>query len=129
MEITDVRIFVKPGGEKRLRGYAVVTFDGVFVVRNIKIVEGPSGLFIAMPSRRIKAPCPACGHKNEAGARYCQQCGALQEAASGGAREAREEHRDIAHPVTQTFREHLQKKILDAYAAQTERGDAEGTAA
>jgi stage V sporulation protein G len=52
MDITDVRVF--PVSEEKLRGYATITFDGCFVVRDVKIIEGPKGLFVAMPSKRRK---------------------------------------------------------------------------
>ena len=53
MEITDVRVR-KIDKEGRLKGMASVTFDDLFVVHDIKIVDGDHGLFIAMPSRRSK---------------------------------------------------------------------------
>ena len=65
MEITEVRIVLKDSPDKKLKAYATVTFDNVFVVRNIKVIEGTGGLFIAMPSRKIKQPCVKCGFKNE----------------------------------------------------------------
>lgn len=53
MEITDVRI-KKVESPGKLRAYVSVTFDGCFVVHNLKIISGQSGVFIAMPSRRTK---------------------------------------------------------------------------
>ena len=53
MGITDVRVR-KIDKEGRLKGMASVTFDDLFVVHDIKIVDGDHGLFIAMPSRRSK---------------------------------------------------------------------------
>lgn len=53
MDITEVRI-KKIEGEGKLRGYASVTFDDVFVVHNIKIIDGDEGMFIAMPNRRVR---------------------------------------------------------------------------
>ncbi len=50
MEITDVRVF--PVEEEKLKGFATVTFDDCFVVRDIKIIAGSSGLFVAMPSKK-----------------------------------------------------------------------------
>jgi len=76
MEITEVRIFLKDSPDKKLRAYATVTFDGAFVVRNIKVIQGSTGVFIAMPSRKVKHPCPKCNFKNELRAKYCNQCGA-----------------------------------------------------
>jgi stage V sporulation protein G len=53
MEITDVRIkrVESPG---KLKAYVSVTFDDCFVVHNLKVIAGQSGVFIAMPSRRTK---------------------------------------------------------------------------
>lgn len=54
MEITDIRI-KRVEGENKLKAYASVTFDNSFVVHNIKVIEGNSGLFIAMPSRKTRS--------------------------------------------------------------------------
>ena len=53
MEITDIRIR-KVTGEEKLKAYVTVTFDDCFVVHNVKIIEGRSGVFIAMPSRKTR---------------------------------------------------------------------------
>ncbi|MFN4245820.1 MAG: SpoVG family protein [Brevinematia bacterium] len=56
MKVTDVKIKkISSDGRKpsRVKGIASVTFDGQFVVHNIKIVEGKGRLFISMPSRRV----------------------------------------------------------------------------
>ena len=51
MEITDVRVRkLYPTG--KMRGIVSVTFDDTFVVHDIKVIEGQSGFFIAMPSRK-----------------------------------------------------------------------------
>jgi stage V sporulation protein G len=54
MQITDIRIR-KVEGEGKLKDYVTITFDACFVVHNVKIIEGKSGVFIAMPSRKTKA--------------------------------------------------------------------------
>ncbi|MBQ9238675.1 MAG: septation regulator SpoVG [Treponema sp.] len=51
MEVTELRIR-KVEGEGKLRAYVTVTFDDCFVVHNVKVIEGKSGCFIAMPSRK-----------------------------------------------------------------------------
>ena len=50
MVITEVRIF--PKKEDKLKAYAAITFDNVFVVHNLRIVQGEKGLMVCMPSRR-----------------------------------------------------------------------------
>ena len=52
MEITEVRVF--PVNEEKLKAYATVTFDDCFVVRDLKVIHGNSGLFVAMPSKKRK---------------------------------------------------------------------------
>ena len=120
MEITEVKIFLKDSPDKKLKAYATVTFDNAFVVRNIKVIEGSNGLFIAMPSRKIKQPCPKCGFKNESRSKYCNQCGsalpvAVRPIMGSEVSSAQSEHKDIAHPITQSFREYLQKRVLESY--------------
>ena len=126
MEITEVRVILKDSPDKKLKAYATVTFDNVFVVRNIKVIEGLTGAFIAMPSRKVKHACPKCGFKNELRSKFCNQCAqalpievstpSLQGAQSTqDASVSQAEHKDIAHPITQAFREHLQQKVLEAY--------------
>jgi len=126
MEITEVRIFLKEGQDKKLKAYATLTFDKSFVVRNVKVIEGTKGLFIAMPSRRLKDSCPKCHFKNVVRSKYCNQCGAAlpphveqKPAMPGENRERQSEHRDIAHPITADFREYIQKKVLTAYEDET----------
>lgn len=127
MEITEVRVALRDSPDKKLKAYATVTFDNAFVVRNIKVIEGTSGLFIAMPSRKIKQPCPKCNFKNEMRSKYCNQCGAqlpvvARPATPEAVSSSQLEHKDIAHPITQPFREHLQKMVLEAYEHEKAQG-------
>ena len=52
MRVTEVRVKLNMHSQDRLRGFCSITLDGCFVVRDIKIIEGPGGLFVAMPSRK-----------------------------------------------------------------------------
>ena len=54
MKITDVRVRLVKNEDSKLKGVASVTFDECFVVHDIKIIDGPDGFFIAMPSRKGK---------------------------------------------------------------------------
>ena len=51
MQITDIRVR-KLTKEGKMKPVVSVTFDDVFVVHDIKVIDGDKGLFIAMPSRR-----------------------------------------------------------------------------
>ena len=52
MKVTDVHIVL--ANEERLKAFVSITIDDCFVVRDIKIIKGPKGLFVAMPSKRRK---------------------------------------------------------------------------
>ena len=52
MEITEVRIF--PVDEDKLKAYVTITLDRCFVVRELKVIQGTTGLFVAMPAKRRK---------------------------------------------------------------------------
>lgn len=52
MDITEVKVF--PVEEEKLKAYVTVTFDDCFIVRDLKIIRGKSGMFVAMPSKRTK---------------------------------------------------------------------------
>lgn len=121
MDISEVKIFLKEGQDKKLKAYATLTFDNCFVVRNVKVIEGTKGLFVAMPSRKIKDPCPKCGFRNAIRSKFCNSCGAtlpVQEAKPfqpGDDAARQSDHKDIAHPITAECRDYIQKKVLEAY--------------
>lgn len=52
MEVTEVRVF--PVSEDKLKAYVTITFDDCFVVRDVKVINGNNGLFVAMPSKKRK---------------------------------------------------------------------------
>lgn len=52
MEITEVKVF--PVNEEKLKAYVTIIFDNCFVVRDLKIINGNTGLFVAMPSKKRK---------------------------------------------------------------------------
>ena len=124
MEITEVKIFLKEGQDKKLKAYATLTFDNSFVVRNVKVIEGNKGLFVAMPSRKLKDPCPKCNFRNTVRSKFCNQCGATlpqteaRTTTVGEDMHRQSEHKDIAHPITTECRDYIQKKVLEAYEAE-----------
>ncbi|HNQ35064.1 MAG TPA: SpoVG family protein [bacterium] len=122
MEITETRVspVEKPSG--RLKGFASVTFDGVFVVRGIRIIEGDNGLFIAMPNRKTEFRCPGCGGWNVFHAKFCNRCG--KEIAMSQPHDKNEDdpknYHDIVHPINNEFREIIQSHILNEYQSETQ---------
>ena len=86
MDITEVKVF--PVDEEKLKAYITIVLDNCFVVRDLKIISGTAGLFVAMPSKRRKDGT----------------------------------FKDIAHPLNQSTRATMEKKILDAYLAEIKKG-------
>lgn len=135
MEITEVKIFLKEGQDKKLKAYATITLDNAFVVRNVKVIDGNKGLFVAMPSRKIKDPCPKCGFRNAVRSKFCNQCGsALPQSEPrpiqpGEDMSRQSEHKDIAHPITAECRDYIQKKVLEAYENEKKTGPSAAAAA
>lgn len=128
MEMTDVRVKLIQDSGDRLKAVCSVTFEEEFVVRDVKVVEGTNGLFVAMPSRKLSIHCPKCRHKNHLRAQFCNECGAklppgrARPDANGRTRL----HRDIAHPITPAFREKMQQHVIEAYEAEVGRSDEPG---
>ncbi|MEW6275523.1 MAG: septation regulator SpoVG [Bacillota bacterium] len=52
MVVTDVRVR-KILNEGRMKAIVSVTLDDMFVIHDVKVVEGNNGLFVAMPSRKM----------------------------------------------------------------------------
>lgn len=52
MEVTEAHVY--PLNDERVKAFVTITFDNCFIVRDLKIINGPNGLFVAMPSRRRK---------------------------------------------------------------------------
>ena len=101
MEITEVRVKLMEEPGERLQAFCSITFDDSFVVRDLKIIEGSTGPFVAMPSRKLTAHCFQCGSKNHLRASFCNQCGTrLKEHQAVKDGEGRAKlYADIAHPI------------------------------
>lgn len=52
IKITDVQIFL--AHEDKLKAYATITFEDAFIVRDLKVIQGTAGLFVAMPAKKRK---------------------------------------------------------------------------
>jgi stage V sporulation protein G len=126
--ITEVRIKLMEDNNERLLAFCSVTFDDAFVVRDLKIIEGSKGSFVAMPSRKLTDRCPQCGCKNHLRARYCNQCGAKldEDRAIRDADGRAKLHADIAHPINSACREVIQTAILKSYREERERSKLPG---
>ncbi len=117
MNITEVRVKLLENQPDKLRGFASVTVEDCLVIRDLKIIEGAQGLFIAMPSRKLCDRCTSCGSKNHLRARFCNDCGRRLRSARGSQddRGRVRLYADIAHPIHQGARSFVEKSVLKAY--------------
>jgi stage V sporulation protein G len=131
VEITEVRIKLMEdtsGSNERLQAFCSITFNDMFVIRDLKIIEGAKGFFVAMPSRKLTDRCAHCGTKNHLRSRFCNHCGSrLDENRALRDAEGRAKlHADIAHPINSSCRERIQSAVLAAYAEELERSKLPG---
>jgi stage V sporulation protein G len=135
MQLTEVRVNLCGGQAGRLKAFCSLTFDDTFVVRDVKLIEGPDGLFLAMPSRKLCDHCPRCGEKNHLRARFCNGCGSRldenrvmrQHHHPGfGGRDRLKLHADIAHPINAGCRARIEEQVVDAYQQEMERSKLPG---
>jgi stage V sporulation protein G len=128
VEITEVRVKLMEEPGERLQAFCSITFDDAFVVRDLKIIEGASGPFVAMPSRKLTAHCPHCGCKNHLRGLYCNQCGGrLKEQPALKDEDGRAKlYADIAHPINSACREMIQKRVIQAYEDEKSRAKLPG---
>ena len=123
MEISEVRIKLMDEPGERLKAFCSITFDNSFVVRDLKIIEGAGGPFVAMPSRKLTAHCPHCRCKNHLRAAFCNQCGVrLRESQTLRDDEGRAKlYADIAHPINSACREMIQERVIAAFGEERAR--------
>ena len=126
--VTEVRVKLTDDPRNKLKAYCSVTIDQSFVVRDLKIIEGHRGPFVAMPSRKLADHCPRCHHKNHLRASFCNHCGTRLDpdrAPKDGRGRARL-HADLAHPINSATRIEVHKAVVRAYTEEVEAAKAAG---
>ena len=123
MDISEIRVKLVERPQERLRAFCTVTIAREFVIRDVKVIEGPKGPFVAMPSRKVMDRCGGCGGKNHLRAQYCNDCGRPLPAdrAPRDDRGRARLHIDVAHPIHQDCRTFMESCILKAYRDEVER--------
>lgn len=128
MKITEVRVKLVANKDDRLKAFCSITIDKEFVVRDIKIIEGTGGNFIAMPSRKMSDHCEKCGGKNHLRAKFCNNCGGslpnsrMQKDFKGRFKL----HADIAHPINTLCRKRIQARVMTAFEEEVEKSKLPG---
>jgi stage V sporulation protein G len=128
VEITEVRVKLMDEPGERLQAFCSITFDDAFVVRDLKIIEGTTGPFVAMPSRKLTAHCFQCGTKNHLRAAFCNQCGTRMKEPSGVKDDdgRAKLYADIAHPINSLCREMIQQRVIKAFEEERARSKMPG---
>lgn len=128
MEITEIRIKLMDDPQDRLQAFCSITFDHSFVIRDLKIIQGTKGSFVAMPSRKLTDRCPRCSAKNHLRARFCSDCGVKlrdDRAIKDGDGRAKL-YADIAHPIHSDCRDQIQRDVIAAYEQEVEKSKLPG---
>jgi stage V sporulation protein G len=132
VNITEVRVKLTEAKKNRLMAFCSITIDNDFVVRDLKIIEGYKGAFVAMPSRKLADKCTKCGCKNHLRSRFCNDCGAKldDKRAIGEPKEDSKEkfklYADTAHPINSKCRDEIEQKVLAAYKNETDKAEQPG---
>ena len=127
MEITEIRIKLMESSEDRLRAFCSITIDGCFVVRDLKIIDGSNGPFVAMPSRKLTGHCGRCHHKNHLRAHYCNNCGnKLDFDQESNLDSPQKLYADVAHPINSECRELIQNAVINEFQAELQRCEQPG---
>lgn len=123
MRVSEVRVKLVENRSEKLQAFCTITLDDDFVVRDIKIIEGTRGPFVAMPSRKLTDRCQRCGCKNHLRAKFCNECGnrlASNRARPDNRGRARL-HTDISHPINAGCRKFIEHSILEAFHTELEK--------
>jgi len=128
MKISEVRVKLIRNKDDRLKAFCSITIDNEFVVRDIKIIQGGTGVFVAMPSRKMTDHCDKCGGKNHLRAKFCNNCGAAlsDNRARKDFKGRMKLHADIAHPINAECRQRIQERVIAAYKEEVERSKQPG---
>ena len=115
--ISQVRVKLVDRASK-LKAFAEIVIDGVFLVHNLKILVGDDGhAFIGMPNRKVTYHCPSCAYKNPLAAHYCSRCGSAISPENHDLRE----YEDIAHPLDAATRTYITEQVLAEYERELKR--------
>ena len=123
MKITEVRVKLVSNKDDRLKAFCSITIDNEFVVRDIKVIEGTNGHFVAMPSRKMSDHCEKCGGKNHLRAKFCNNCGASlpENRVKKDFKGRMKLHADTAHPINAECRQRIQGRVVAAFKQEVEK--------
>ena len=128
IEVSEVRIKLASDPDEKLLAYCSVTLNNAVVIKDLKIIQGETAPFVAMPSRKITDKCGRCNSKNHLRAKFCNDCGTKLKPNRGevDARGRAKLHFDLVHPICAEVREYVHQKIVEAYHTEASQKSASG---
>lgn len=106
-----------------VKAYANIILDDALALHDLKVLDGPRGIFLAMPTRKLTDRCPRCQSKNHLRAKFCNECGATLAIAELRVKTDAVTgrlllHADVVHPISRSLREHIEERVLTALKNQ-----------
>lgn len=128
MRITEIHIKLARNKDDKLKAFCSMTLDDEFIIRDIKVIEGHEGYFVAMPSRKMSDHCARCGCKNHLKARFCNDCGAAlpQDRIRRNAEGQMKLYADVAHPINARCRLSIQHELVAAFKEELRKSTLPG---
>jgi DNA-binding cell septation regulator SpoVG len=131
LSITDIRLDIRQprptSNRNEVAAYCSVLLGDAFVVRDIRLVHGPYGFIVSMPSRRNTDHCEECDAPNHLRANYCSRCGMpldpyrSRQTRPDGSLDVRPLHSDLAFPANSEMRRDIEAAIIAAFEAEVAR--------
>jgi stage V sporulation protein G len=125
VNVTDARVRLATEEERRdghLLAYVSIVLDDALVLKDLRLIEGARGPFVAFPSKKLCDRCPGCGNRNHLRGRFCSRCG-VPLAADRARKDADGKSRlfvDVAHPICARTRETIEAAVFHAYGREVE---------
>jgi stage V sporulation protein G len=107
VNITNVEIIL-PKSTEKLLAYVTITVDDMFVVKDIRIINGKDRLVVAMPDKQRSTPCEHCSYRIRQWDKFCPRCGKPLAFRTI-------EFVDVCHPINNDCRVEIDRVVLEKY--------------
>lgn len=117
-----VELRLNPNPNDSVAAFAQLVLGGEIVVHDVKLLRrehaGMNGdkFMVAMPSKKLAAPCPECGQGNHLKAAFCNRCGSPLVLPTLG--DVAKMYADIIHPIDHESRGRIHFAVMQAYRAE-----------
>jgi DNA-binding cell septation regulator SpoVG len=115
MKITEIQVTLTSEKIQERDGvlaFVRLVFESSLAIRDIKVMERDSFIYLGMPSRKVTEPCLNCGRKAAVTDVYCHYCGKRR---TPTPKEDKKIYVDTAYPINQEFRLYLEEQVMNSY--------------